>query len=312
MQSVGAQILHVENASGFKLDELARALDTPYLTVLSSHDFGLFCPRPHLIESVTGTFCDFCRDRDRCGRCLAVAGGAPPGGILEHRRLARRLFERASCLVFPSPYAMETTADLFPESSSISFQEVIPPATNRQVPEGPWRRHPQRVAIIGGLQVHKGGALIDRLAKSLQAITRGAAELHVFGEVDHHIATSMAGNRSVRIHGYYRPGRLPQLLARFGITAAVLPSIWPETYSLVVDECLSARTPVVAFDLGAVAERLERWEVGRRVPLSHGADGLARALAETLEVPPLIPELPLPTPAGAAREHLCLYRRLIA
>jgi glycosyltransferase involved in cell wall biosynthesis len=62
--------------------------------------------------------------------------------------------------------------------------------------------------------------------------------------------------QGVRIYGYYRAGSLPALLRRDAVDVALFLSIWPETYALVVDECLLASVPVVAFDIGAPAERL--------------------------------------------------------
>src|SRR6202035_736868 len=60
----------------------------------------------------------------------------------------------------------------------------------------------------------------------------------------------------MRIRGYYRAGSLPRLLRRDGVDLALLLSIVPESYSLVLSECRAAGVPVVAFDHGAVADRI--------------------------------------------------------
>jgi glycosyltransferase involved in cell wall biosynthesis len=95
---------------------------------------------------------------------------------------------------------------------------------------------------------------------------------------------------------------------------AVLPSIWPEAYGLVVDECLAAGVPVVAFALGAVGDRLKDWEAGAAVPAELNAPGLARAAVELLNSRKALPaslEGRIPTTDETARRHLDLYLRLV-
>ena len=41
------------------------------------------------------------------------------------------------------------------------------------------------------------------------------------------------------------------------------PSIWPETFSYVVAEMTALHLPIVAFDLGAPAERLRSYRLAR-------------------------------------------------
>jgi glycosyltransferase involved in cell wall biosynthesis len=105
---------------------------------------------------------------------------------------------------------------------------------------------------------------------------------YVYGDGDAELFRHVRKARKVKIHGYYRPGALPELLARDKITVAVLPSIAPEAYSLVVDECLFAGIPVVAFERGAVGERLSFWQAGDLVIPGLGPDGLAVAVIENL------------------------------
>ncbi len=94
---------------------------------------------------------------------------------------------------------------------------------------------------------------------------------------------------------------------------AVVPAIWPSSYSIVVDECLAAGIPVIAFNLGAVDDRLNFWDVGRVVPYKHGHAGLATAifesLARSLDVPKGVIKT-IPSPIKAARRHKDLYKNL--
>jgi glycosyltransferase involved in cell wall biosynthesis len=47
------------------------------------------------------------------------------------------------------------------------------------------------------------------------------------------------------------------LAARYGITHWLIPSVWPETFSYTVHECLATGLPTVAFDLGAQGDAVQ-------------------------------------------------------
>ncbi len=138
-------------------------------------------------------------------------------------------------------------------------------------------------------------------------------ECTVFGDCEPELATPLRRQPGVRIRGYYRSGRLPELLDEARITLALFPSIAAESYGLVADECLHAGVPVVAFDTGEVGERLRRLQGGVVVDREQGPQGLAEAVITAIESEHDVPEgidTALPTPAGVARQYLDLYEAL--
>ena len=56
---------------------------------------------------------------------------------------------------------------------------------------------------------------------------------------------------------------LPDLIEAHAINMFLFPSIWPETFSYVVAGLTALKLPVVAFDLGAPAERLRSYGLAR-------------------------------------------------
>ncbi len=54
-----------------------------------------------------------------------------------------------------------------------------------------------------------------------------------------------------------------ELIEANGINMFLFSSIWPETFSYVVAELMLLRVPIVAFDLGAPAERLRSYRDAR-------------------------------------------------
>jgi glycosyltransferase involved in cell wall biosynthesis len=53
---------------------------------------------------------------------------------------------------------------------------------------------------------------------------------------------------------------LPGLFDKFKPTVFLFPSICPETFSYVVQELMHFGFPIVAFNIGAPAERLKRYK----------------------------------------------------
>jgi glycosyltransferase involved in cell wall biosynthesis len=96
------------------------------------------------------------------------------------------------------------------------------------------------------------------------------------------------------------------------VDLALLLSIWPEAYGLTLDECWRAGVPVIAFDHGAMAERVRRLGGGILVSPGEGAAGVARAVRQAVAGPaPAVPAPDvLPDPGQAAAAHLELYRGL--
>ena len=82
---------------------------------------------------------------------------------------------------------------------------------------------------------------------------------------------------------------------------------------MVVDECLAVGIPVIAFDLGAVADRLNFWEVGRVVRRQHGAPGLATAVFDSFGTGNKVPNdiiKTVPSISRMAHRHWDLYKSL--
>ncbi len=63
-------------------------------------------------------------------------------------------------------------------------------------------------------------------------------------------------------HGPYLREHVSTLINTTGVNVALLPSIWPETFSFVLDELMLLGLPVVSFHLGAPAERTRRYAKG--------------------------------------------------
>ena len=230
----------------------------------------------------------------------------------ERRAIARELLLAAAAVVYPSGFLRDRHLELFP-GLPLDRQRVIEPAgpPRREAAEG--REGPVRhVAYIGQVQPHKGALVFEEVVRQLPPETHPDLRFSAYGGGDAALLHRLRRLPRVRVHGYYRSGSLVDRLRRDRVDLALLLSIVPESYSLALSECLAAGVPVVAFDHGAIAERVRRHGGGLLAPPETGAAGIAPLVAALLDgrsgqrVPPGEPG----GTGDAAGDFQRLYREL--
>jgi glycosyltransferase involved in cell wall biosynthesis len=341
----GAQALQVEGLAGMAFDSLLRLRQGGLRLVLAIHDFAGFCPRPHLLEipapPAAPRFCHYSRDAARCAACLGRDLPGLASGFQERRReLAGELLASADALVYPSPFLARIYEELFAGAGGQRARVIAPaaaPVPGRAALAGPGvspvqaatavaRRPeppppPRHIAWVGAVQLHKGALVFEAAVRRLAAAGRHP-RLSAYGGGDAEILGRWRRLPGLRVHGYYRAGALPDLLRRDDVDLALLLSVVPESYGLALDECAAAGVPVVAFDLGAPAERIIAAGSGLLIaaratddPETGGA-ALATLLLDLVEgrlAPPPPPSLhpsPATRSAGEATAWSELYRQL--
>jgi hypothetical protein len=344
----GTLALQVEGLAGMPLASLLHLRQAGMALVLAVHDFAAFCPRPHLLEAVAPPpatavprFCHYSRDAARCARCLGRdAAGLAPDYQENRREVARQLLASAAAVVYPSAFLARTHDELF-GGAGRDAARVIAPAGSPALGGGPPHRpqpallHPdlphsglpraapasaaRHVAWVGAVQPHKGALVFEAAVQRLAAAGR-RLRLSAYGGGDPEILARWRRLPGLRVRGYYRAGSLPELLRRDGVDLALLLSVVPESYGLTVDECAAAGVPVVAFDLGAPAERIAAAGSGLLLaaPLADDPAAAGAALATLLgdlldgrlETPPPSPPLQPPDPATVTAAWIELYRKL--
>ena len=270
-----ARAIHLEGTSGVPIDDVLRLITSGVKVIVSVHDFSLFSANPH-----------------------------SPDGQHEQRLLSHELLALATRVIFPSQFLLDKHRELF-SLPDLGGEVIEPGAPAHVVSIDATRRG---VAYAGSVKRHKGAQLLPELARLLGQ--RGIA-LHVFGGGDVDLLRALRRVPNVIIHGYYRSGELPSLLARHRIGLVVLPSIVPESFSLTLSEAWLAGASVAAFDLGAIAERIRREGGGWLAPLESGAAGLMSIIDRWLGGERVAHSSRTPaSPRDAANAMLDLYRRL--
>jgi len=286
----GARALHAEGLAGLPFTSLRRLRGPDLRLIVSLHDFAAFCPRPHLLEHPSLRFCDYSRDLDRCGRCLGQSWPLLPDPAAfqaARREVAAALLAEADAVVFASDFLFRAHRDLFPDLAVERSRVIAPAAGGRPgsiIPAGPPRppgplRH---VAYAGSVQPHKGAEVFVEVVRRLAGEAGENLRWSVYGGGDADLLARLRTLPGVRVRGYHRSGSLSARLVRDRVDLALVLSIWPEAYNLVLSECRLARVPVLAFDHGAVADRIRAEGGGLLVPPEAGAEGIADALRTML------------------------------
>ncbi len=242
--------------------EAVRALPVPYDVVV--HDYAWVCPRVTLIDG-RGRYCgepavavcETCvkRNGSNLGEALGVAA---------LRQRSATWLAGARRVTAPSNDTVARLRGYF-GSLAIEAQPHTPFAPPPAAAPREWRESreprtaaspgapPLRVALIGAIGAHKGFRILLECARDARA-RRLPLEFVVIGYTENDAPLVATGK--VFITGPYLEGEAPHLLARERPDIVWLPSVWPETWCYTLDHALEAGLPVVAFDLGAIAERL--------------------------------------------------------
>jgi len=104
------------------------------------------------------------------------------------------------------------------------------------------------------------------LVDALRTARLGKVKLSLFGvTVEPYVSELLRDaedieNLELRAFGSFEPAHLPGLLS--DVDVVVVPSIWPETYSIVIREAFACGIPVIASRLGALPEGIRDGENG--------------------------------------------------
>jgi GT2 family glycosyltransferase len=292
--------------------EAVRALG-PYEAVI--HDYAWICPRVTLIDD-SGRYCGE-PSVATCEACVKRNGSELPESIsvAALRTRSALWLTQAQRVLAPSADAaarIRKYVDVAVVVQPHATVAVSPPTRARRSAPGAVIR----IALIGAIGDHKGYTVLRDCARDAQA-RQLPLEFIVIGYTQNDAPLLKIGN--VFITGRFGDGEVAHLLRRERPDMIFMASVWPETWSYVLDDALAARLPVVAFDLGAIAERLRAANLGTLLPLDANASyinenflRLARSQAPTrpcytegvqksedkpMQNPPAIPSLGAPPSA---------------
>jgi GT2 family glycosyltransferase len=225
------------------------------------HDYSWFCPRITLTTAANV----FCGEPvvSVCTRCVAEHGSKlgekiAPAAL---RVRSKDVLGRAAAVLAPSQDAAKRfRRQLAIEVTVGDWEPKVVPHRLRTVPPS----GKTRVAIVGAIGLEKGYDTLRRCAQFV-ASRDLPIEFVVVGYTCDDKALLDTG--CVRITGRYTEAEVVPLIVAQAAHFAFLPALWPETWSYVLTQIWQAGLPVVAYDIGAPAERIRATGNGLLIPL---------------------------------------------
>ncbi len=264
-----------------------RAAAVPY--DFTAHDYLCICPRVTLTDE-TGLYCGE-PDVEGCRNCLRERGsefGSP--AIWEWRARYSRLLREARRVFVPADDVGRRLARYHPGVVFVTRPHLDAQGEQMLVASpvvhGSGLRH---VGLIGAIGPHKGSEFLLRCAKRAQE-REAAIRFTLIGYTDRD--EDFAGCDNVRIEGAYLDSTLATRIVAIAPDILWFTALWPETFSYTLNAAFEAGVLPVAFDFGAIAERIRQTGFGHLLPidLMFDVDATLDALLELDPAASLVPK----------------------
>ncbi|MFD2382394.1 glycosyltransferase family 4 protein, partial [Paenibacillus xanthanilyticus] len=240
-------LLHVGHAMrGMEFVQAARNLGIPYVMTLT--DFWFACPRSNLLQ-VDKQLCAGPEGGTACMTRCQIPYAA------DRLQTQMPLLLGASRILSPSVFLASFVKQALPDlpievlPHGIRHETVVPNAKSYG------KGSPITLIYGGSLNEHKG---VHVLIAALSKVASRRLRLHIYGsgEPAYEAALRRAAARDARIsfRGPYAEGDIPRLYQEADM--AVVPSVWYENYPLALHEALAAHVPVLASNIGGMAEKI--------------------------------------------------------
>lgn len=247
-------IIHVHHTIGLFWDIFDEAFKRNIPVIYTFHDYYSLCPSINLITNekklCDGEACHLCDNC--CYSCLDIRNW--------QKEISNRL-KKCRKLYTPTESARKVITNVFSELPIVVKEHGYEIPTILDVPPVNQKTESFNIAFVGGISDIKG---VDYLKGIQKAIKGSDIQMHLFGTTSSCRYNSSQEN--YYCHGTYNRKELPALFAQHNIKLVMMLSVVKETFSYTLSESFACRIPVLAFDLGAVGERVKRNDLGFLLP----------------------------------------------
>lgn len=245
--------IHVHHMINHYFDIIDVAKQHNIKSIITLHDLYAICPTINMLYKME-EYCMPLKDKN-CSECIYMKTGLRNNILPTWQREWQEYLHKFDQVIVPSNNTKDIIGsvykdlkiDVIPHGIEYKNNKYLSDITDKDVID---------VAFVGVVSIHKGGNILKKLIKNKNSRIR----YHLFGSSE--LPELNKNQRNFINHGKYERDKLPQLLRENNINLVCLLSIWPETYSYTLTESIAAGIPVLAFDLGAIGDRIQENKYG--------------------------------------------------
>ena len=246
---------------------------------VSIHDYYYICPRLNL-SNPHGEYCGE-PSNDACNFCIEKNGVYPAANvsvdslnIVNWRTGYLKVLSEARRVIAPTEDVKKRIERYFnlenlvvlPHVEKNNLKSIVLPSSCINT---------LRIGVIGAISDIKGLNRVKQLVEYLNKMTEEIS-VTIFGYTfDDEFFKEY---KFVKITGKYDRAKLENEILGEKIDVFYMSSTIPETFSFTYSEVISMGFPVVAFDIGAIAERVREHRSGKLLPLNADTEEIVKTL----------------------------------
>ena len=266
----------------------AQEMGVPVVITLTEYWF--MCARLNLIRS-TGELCSGPESVEKCARCLLAdkrryrlpAQAAPrlmdvvwpvtlaltpdtSAAVARRQSVLRDALDAADLVICPSQYLIQKFSEFgFNTSHYLYIRQGLAGEAKTKAAELP-SEHPLRLGFLGQVKHHKGvDLLVDAVIELLNAGENVSLDIWGNNNATSNYTIPLQTRSeiypaTIRWRGAYTGAEVWDVLSELDVV--IIPSRWYENSPTVILEAYKMGLPVIATDLGGMAELLEHEKTG--------------------------------------------------
>lgn len=322
LEEISPDIVHVQHL--FKLSAglipLTRKKDIPVVVTLA--DFWYICHNVLLLQPgqrlcsgpAWGFKCPGCAELDVSPPVRALLNPLMMPLFIYRNAYLKSCLRQADLVISPSAFVKKKMVENGYDDDSILVSDYgLRTDIHRDFART--QSDKLRVGYIGTIQRHKG---VHVLIEAFNRLTDSAAELKIYGNPGYTPeyyakVKEIARNPMIQFCGEFDNADVGQVLS--GLDVIVVPSIWYENSPITIHEANAARVPVIASNIGGMAELVQDGVTGLLFKAGN-VDDLAAKMHLLIEDRCLLERLranigPVKSIEENARELEAIYGRLV-
>ena len=277
-------IVHIHHLKTHTFDIVDIAKEKEIDVFLTIHDFYLNCPNINFLY-LNKTYCIDIRDKEMCKKCIKNDHGYDGDFIEIWNKEVYKLLKKIDRIFAPSESAKKIFEQYYMDKyGEIDFEiNVVEHGIDKNIEyTSKYVSNAEekfKIAFIGGLSRNKGSGIIHNIVKNNK---NKKIEWHLFGNIGDQ-RLNLLDKKDLIKHGRYDRNEIEKLLTENNINLVCIFSIWPETYSYTLSESIAAGIPTLVTDIGALGERVKRYDVGWTIKYDDDYKNILSKIYEIIE-----------------------------